>query len=379
VATAVIVTVIALRFLLPLLIPRFPLPAILACLVLDAADQTIFQAVTDDPLAGYQSYDKALDVYYLAIAYCATMRNWRDPVAFGIARFLFIYRLVGVVVFELTQQRWVLLVFPNTFEYFFIDYEAIAVWWNPRRLRPAAVVSLALAIWAFVKLPQEWWVHVAQLDVTDFIDDHRWVSYVVAGVAIAVAATLVPMRRVLPPPDHHFTLAAERRMPEFQVERRKVSLRDVVLWEKVLILSLICVIFANILPGIEAGSVGIAVGTAVLVIANAFVSEWWYRRGRTWQNATQSFVTMLVINVVIVIVDSLVGPDANDIPTAANLGFVVLLALFIALFDRMRATRGPDDRRLPTRKSIELWRRRRAQARETGLPNPPARRPASLE
>ena len=42
-ATVVFVTVVALRFLVPLLIPKFPLPAILACLVIDGIDQTIFQ------------------------------------------------------------------------------------------------------------------------------------------------------------------------------------------------------------------------------------------------------------------------------------------------------------------------------------------------
>ena len=41
-ANAVFVSVVLIRFLLPLLIPKFPLPAILGCLVMDAADQTIF-------------------------------------------------------------------------------------------------------------------------------------------------------------------------------------------------------------------------------------------------------------------------------------------------------------------------------------------------
>ena len=124
-ATTIFITVVLLRFALPLLIPRFPLPAVLACLVLDAADQTIFQAFTDDPLAGYQTYDKAIDVYYLTVAYISAMRNWRDPVAFQVARFLFLYRLVGVTLFELVEQRWIIFVFANTFEYFFIAYEAV--------------------------------------------------------------------------------------------------------------------------------------------------------------------------------------------------------------------------------------------------------------
>ncbi|MGI9623512.1 MAG: hypothetical protein ACR2PK_11800, partial [Acidimicrobiales bacterium] len=53
--------VVGARLLVPLLIPRFPLPAILAALVIDAADQTVFQQLTDLDLDGYQSYDKALD------------------------------------------------------------------------------------------------------------------------------------------------------------------------------------------------------------------------------------------------------------------------------------------------------------------------------
>ena len=66
-ASTIFVIVVLIRFFLPLLIPRFPLPAIPGCLVVDAADQSIFQAFTDDPLPGYQAYDKALDVFYLAI------------------------------------------------------------------------------------------------------------------------------------------------------------------------------------------------------------------------------------------------------------------------------------------------------------------------
>ena len=91
--------VVAARFLVPLLIPRFPLPAILAALIIDAADQTIFQQFTNLDLEGYQGYDKALDIYYLAIAYISTMSNWSNIFAFRVSRFLFYWRLVGVALF----------------------------------------------------------------------------------------------------------------------------------------------------------------------------------------------------------------------------------------------------------------------------------------
>jgi hypothetical protein len=68
--------VVIARFGIPLFIPRYPLPAIIAALLLDGVDQTIFQTFTHLPLDGYQSYDKALDVYYLVVAYISTLRNW---------------------------------------------------------------------------------------------------------------------------------------------------------------------------------------------------------------------------------------------------------------------------------------------------------------
>ncbi|CAN5834602.1 hypothetical protein BH24CHL4_BH24CHL4_26400 [soil metagenome] len=74
--------VVGLRIIVPLFIPRFPLPAILKAMVIDAADQTIFLSYTSLDLVNYQSYDKALDVNYLAIAFLATMRNWTNPHAF---------------------------------------------------------------------------------------------------------------------------------------------------------------------------------------------------------------------------------------------------------------------------------------------------------
>ncbi|MFN2139240.1 MAG: hypothetical protein ACK2U5_02100 [Candidatus Promineifilaceae bacterium] len=91
--------VVLARVLVPLTIPRYPLPGILAALILDAVDQTIFQALSGFTFAGYQGYDKALDIYYLAIAYIATLRNWTNYTAVRLGRFLFYYRLLGVLLF----------------------------------------------------------------------------------------------------------------------------------------------------------------------------------------------------------------------------------------------------------------------------------------
>jgi hypothetical protein len=44
--------VIATRFLLPLAIPRYPIPAIVGCLILAMVDQTIFQVIASGKLSG---------------------------------------------------------------------------------------------------------------------------------------------------------------------------------------------------------------------------------------------------------------------------------------------------------------------------------------
>ncbi|MGH2614527.1 MAG: hypothetical protein ACRDJC_04765, partial [Thermomicrobiales bacterium] len=167
----VFLAVVAARLFVPLAIPRYPIPAGIAALVIDGVDQTIFQAFTTLPLAGYQSYDKALDIYYLSVAYLSTLRNWTNLFAFGMSRFLFYYRLVGSLLFELLQIRALLLFFPNTFEYFFLFYEAVRLRWNPRRMSAALVIGAAFAIWVFVKVPQEYWIHIARLDVTDMLKE----------------------------------------------------------------------------------------------------------------------------------------------------------------------------------------------------------------
>ncbi|HEX5038904.1 MAG TPA: hypothetical protein VFW95_02065, partial [Candidatus Limnocylindria bacterium] len=234
--------VVGARLIVPLFIGAYPLPAILAAMVLDGIDQTVFAATIGGDLSWYQTYDKALDIYYLAIAYVSTIANWGDGIAFATGRFLWYYRLIGVALFESTGARWILFVFPNTFEYFFDVIEGIKVAWNPFRIAARWIIGIAAFIWIFIKLPQEWWIHVAQLDATDFIKeelfgvpaDSSWTEavaanpmvVVVAAVALAVLGLLgwwVVTRR-LPPADRPFTLDADAQQPpvdKVAIKRRR--------------------------------------------------------------------------------------------------------------------------------------------------------------
>ena len=141
----IVVLVVGGRLVLPLLIPYFPVPALLACLILDSVDQSIFQQFPAIPLDGYQSYDKALDVYYLSVAYLSTLRNWTNQGAFRMSQFLYYYRMVGVIIFEMTQNRTILFIFPNTFEYFFLFVELVRLGWNTKHMGRRTVILSAAA------------------------------------------------------------------------------------------------------------------------------------------------------------------------------------------------------------------------------------------
>ncbi len=355
----IFLAVVGLRFGIPLLIPRFPLPAIIACLVLDAADQTIFQQYTDLNLDGYQGYDKALDIFYLAIADLSTIRNWFDPIAFGAARFLWYYRLIGVVLFELLDKRAILLIFPNTFEYFFIAYEAVRCMWDPTRLRTRQVYLTIAFIWIFIKLPQEWWLHVAQLDFTDFmkrdvlgttpdtswgtaLSQNWWFVILMVVVAGLVVYGLKRLWAVLPTPDWPFTFDVDRHLDRTAAEPtdERSALQVPLLVEKLVLTSLITVIFAQLVPDNDASPPQIAIAVGVLVVSSSAVSHWLSRRGVSWSSTAREFGAMTVINVLIAIA-YVVLLRRSDTPVneAALVFFVVLLTLLVTLFDRFHDER----------------------------------------
>jgi hypothetical protein len=339
--------VVAGRFLLPLLIPRFPLPAILACLVLDGVDQTIFQKFTDLDLSGYQGYDKALDVYYLTVAYLSTLRNWTNRDAVQVAWFLFYYRLAGVVLFELLNSRALLLLFPNTFEYFFIVYEAIRLRWDPARLSRRDVIVIAAVIWVFIKLPQEYWIHVAKLDTTDLIAAHPWVG--ILGAAVILAGVLVLRRRVLPRlprPDHAWRIPADpipaaiddpRERDAWIAEHRK--LLDWRLLEKIVLVGFVCLIFAQILPEVDASSVEIFIGTAILITIDSFLGLWTARRSRGVASIAQAFLWLALANAAVVFVGELLDRE-DELHLGNTLFFVLLLTLIVTLYDRYEPFHG---------------------------------------
>ena len=338
--TLVVGVVVASRFVVPLFIPRFPLPAVLSALVIDGIDQSVFHALGYDP-PGYQGYDKAMDVYYLAIAYVSTLRNWTSESAFAVARFLYFYRLVGVTAFELTDWRPLLLIFPNTFEYFFIAYEVVRTRRDPRRYSTRFWVWLAAAIWVIVKLPQEWWIHIAKLDFTDQLDLHPALGpAIIAALTLAAAGFWWFVRPRLSPPAWSLRISADA-LPESATTWRQradwtaanESVVSAATAEKVVLVGLISVIYGEVLPGLDTSALGLFAGLAVLMVLNAAVVVGLARRDLGTDKSLVAFGLRLLFNVLVVVTARVIlGAERMDLRAA--LFFCVMSSLITLLHDR---------------------------------------------
>ena len=335
----VFVLVVGGRFVLPLLIPRFPLPAIIACLVLDGIDQTIFQLFGYDP-PGYQSYDKAMDIFYLSIAYLTTLRTWDNLGAVAVARFLFYYRLAGAFLFELTHERAVLLIFPNTFEYFFIAYHLVALRWSTATVRLRTWVVTAGAIWVVVKLPQEYWLHVAELDVTDTLRDHPWTRWALAVVVVGALAFLWFVARPrLPRPDHVLEVGSGPLPAAVDNAASLAALRVAGGWgwswmtaEKGGLVGLVAVIYGQILPGITTSHLRLFLAIGAIVVLNAGITLLASRRSWTIESAGYAVLARIGVNVALVLLADLVlGRGGTDWDTFF---FLCLISLVTTLHDR---------------------------------------------
>ena len=204
-------------------------------------------------------------------------------------------------------------------------------------------VLSAAAIWVFIKLPQEWWIHVAQLDTTDLMRAHPTATVllaVVAAVLFAVAWRIVVPR--LPDADHRWTFAAERVPSDVDPAAletywaRYGRVLSLPVLEKVALISLVCAVFAEMLPSVDATPVQVTFAVAVVVVADAAVSLWTARLGRRPLTAVGGFAAVAAVNAGLVLLDRLVLRPDRGPATGTTLFFVLLLALIVSLYDRYR-------------------------------------------
>ena len=120
-------------------------------------------------MSHYQTWDKILDTFYLAIA-AYTCISWKEVFAKRVAIFSFYYRFVGVFLEIILNNRGLLFLFPNFFENFFIFYLIYKKFRKEdlfTNKKVAAIVILAILL---PKLLQEYSMHLVQAPPTQIFD-----------------------------------------------------------------------------------------------------------------------------------------------------------------------------------------------------------------
>lgn len=351
--------VFGLRFLVPLAILRFPLPGIVAAIIADGIDGAILRGYTSFDVELYQHFDKAFDGYYLVLAYVAMLRNWTDPNAISIGRWLFYFRLMGVALFATSGTRPLLFAFPAVFEFYFVGVEVSRTRWRPERLATPHLVAIALAAWVF-KTPQEYWLHIAQRSTTDWLKAsvfgmdpsvsrlevvaaHPWLLLALLAVVVGFVVAGRVALRYLPPPDHATTFdAAALAGRSHDIEGRLRSSERVIspqLVDKIVLVSLIGIAYAEFLPDVHANVIQLTLGVSALVVASAVVTERLARNGVPWRSPAAEYAMLCAVNAPLML--ALVQLN-RFVPVSASFGFltsvayVAIVSMVIAVYDRSR-------------------------------------------
>jgi hypothetical protein len=164
--------IVALRLIIPVSIVRWPLAGGIAAMIIDALDVVLIELIGLGGFSGrYHTTDKLLDSYYLAIEFGVAL-HWREAWMRWPAVLLFPYRMLDVALFELTEHRIMLFIFPNLFENWWLYCVVVMQFFPrliPRDLRTTVVPLLLLLI---PKMGQEYLLHYAEAQPWDWTKHH---------------------------------------------------------------------------------------------------------------------------------------------------------------------------------------------------------------
>ena len=176
--------VIVLRLVLPLLMFKWRVSGMLAGMLVDGFDTVIISIIGAGTFENYTIADKLLDTYLLTIFLYFSLR-WESRIAKITSIVLFSHRLTGVLILVVGDDRSLLFLFPNLFEFFFI-YQLITMkWWPHLQIDGYRRLATVLPILLIVKLAQEYVIHVSEFhamcstytDTIEFTSPYLWTGF----------------------------------------------------------------------------------------------------------------------------------------------------------------------------------------------------------
>ncbi|MFA6016643.1 MAG: hypothetical protein WC744_00985 [Patescibacteria group bacterium] len=157
-------SIVILRVLSAPLIFVWPLPAIILSFFLDVIDIE-FASRKVLTLSEYERYDKMLDLWWY---FNAVIFSWLYLLDYKIILLiLFVFRMIGNIIFIIKNDRKIFFAFPNFFENIFFLIFFSTYFKQLNFLLDKKYFYFSIAIVTVLKIFQEWWIHIARISIPE--------------------------------------------------------------------------------------------------------------------------------------------------------------------------------------------------------------------
>ena len=160
---------VIIRIIAPVLILRYPLAGMVVAILADTLDVVVVALMRSGTFGdNYTALDKLLDLYALGYAVSVSL-FWNNRLASTTSTILFAYRLIGVLVLVLTGLRWILFVFPNIFELFYLFHLSTLKWFRGVEVDGLRRLATVLTLMTLTKMVHEYVLHVGGFGPLPFL------------------------------------------------------------------------------------------------------------------------------------------------------------------------------------------------------------------
>ena len=150
----IIVSIVRVLGALPVL--KYALFGSIFAVLVDLSDLFIIGNLKLGGVRNYQDLDKILDLAYMATFLLVSLR-WTG-LEKRVSIFLFSFRIIGMVLFEITGSRIILFSFPNIFEFWIIGISYLKLR-NKNQIISKNKLYYVPSIAFVLKMTQEWILH----------------------------------------------------------------------------------------------------------------------------------------------------------------------------------------------------------------------------
>jgi hypothetical protein len=174
------------------------------------------------------------------------------------------------------------------------------------------------------------------------IGENLWFVGLLVAVGIGITFAVKKISRLAPAPDWSFNMDVDKTIRQEELVEVPDRPRSIVSWymfEKVALVSMVTIIFAQMLPGNDNNIVGTVVAVSFIIVVNSFIGYRFAQRGRSWATTAGEFAVMAVVNLAAALVLIALARNADEpLNETATVFFVLLLTLIVTMFDRYHRT-----------------------------------------